>query len=110
MAEIIHGSSSRPIIFLGDLNADPDNKKSTGGKALKILDVTDKWFIPRPEGEWSYISSDGKRSSRIDHAICSTSLDNVMAKYVYKINSITLAGPKVTGPISDHAALMVLIN
>jgi len=110
LSAIISEAKGRCILFAGDLNADPDNSKYVGGKVLDTLRSDGNWVIPYPEGEWSYISSDGKRSSRIDHAVCSTQLKTLQAQYIYEINDLILAGPKDVDPISDHAVLMVSLS
>jgi len=110
LSSIISQAKGRNILFAGDLNADPDNSKYVGGKVLDAIRKDDAWNIPNPDGEWSYISSDGKRSSRIDHVVCSSTFEQTHARYVYAIDNIVLAGPKGSNPVSDHAVLLVQVS
>jgi len=45
------------------------------------------YSIPNPIGEWSYISIDGKKSLRIDHAYIFSSLEYSSAKYITDVDS-----------------------
>ena len=93
-------------IVIGDLNGDPNNSRSRGGRHLCDLRESG-WTIPSPVGEWSYISSDGKHKSRIDHVLATADIEKIAARYETKIVGHTLAGDKEQMPLSDHAALVV---
>ena len=93
-------------IVIGDLNGDPNNSRSRGGRHLCDLRESG-WTIPSPVGEWSYISSDGKHKSRIDHVLATADIEKIAARYETKIAGHTLAGEKEQMPLSDHAALVV---
>ena len=97
---------ARPIVFIGDMNGDPERQKKPGGRALKRLREAG-WQIPKPEGEWSFISKNGRVSARIDHAICSPKILRPVARYVTRIDGLILAGAAADHAISDHAALLL---
>ena len=102
----IEKSIVQSIVFIGDFNGDPDGKKSPAGTHL--LDLRDiGWQVPAPEGEWSYISHNGERRSRLDHLAASPEVRISGTKYITEIGGIVLAGPSAVSPISDHAALSV---
>src|SRR5262249_47192711 len=73
----------RPIVYIGDLNADPAKKGSVGGRFLAEL-ARQSWQIPLPEGPWSYISRKGC-TSRIDHALVSPLLRITQLRYVAEL-------------------------
>jgi endonuclease/exonuclease/phosphatase family metal-dependent hydrolase len=93
----------RPIVYIGDLNADPAKKRSVGGRHMVEL-ARQGWQIPSPEGPWSYISRRGS-TSRIDHALVSPGLRVTQIRYVVELGGILLASSKGDA-ISDHAALV----
>jgi endonuclease/exonuclease/phosphatase family metal-dependent hydrolase len=93
----------RPIVYIGDLNADPAKKRSVGGRHMVEL-ARQGWQIPSSDGPWSYISRTGS-TSRIDHALVSPGLRITQIRYVVELPRILLAGPKPDA-ISDHAALV----
>jgi exodeoxyribonuclease-3 len=101
---ILDGIATQRIVVVGDLNGDPDDSQSVGGKQLKLL--RDKgWKVPVPTGEWSYMSSDGRSTSRIDHVLASPSIGGATASYLPVVNGTVAAGPKGSNPISDHAII-----
>jgi len=99
----------KPVVFVGDFNGDPDGKKSPAGTHLAEL-RSSGWRVPSPEGEWSYISHDGSRRSRLDHVAASPVVQVTNARYVTTVEEIVLAGPSEVSPISDHAALIVDVD
>jgi hypothetical protein len=103
---LIMRTVTRRIVFIGDMNCDPDRPLKPGGRALKRLRDAG-WLIPTPIGEWSFIGKDGTKFSRIDHCICSPALVRPIATYVYRINGLILAGQTSDKAISDHAALIL---
>lgn len=103
---IIMRTAERRIIFVGDMNCNPERPRTPGSHALKRLSDAG-WHIPSPSGDWSFISKNGLRTSRIDHGICSPMLPNPTAKYVAQINGLVLAGKTSDMPISDHAPLIL---
>ena len=107
--EIIDSSLSRRIVYVGDMNCDPDRPLARGGRELGGL-RKHGWNIPKPLGKWSYISRDGRRTSRNDHVVASPHMGGVQAKYVASIPGHVAAGPKAQSPVSDHAILVVDIE
>lgn len=99
----------RKLVFIGDLNYDPFRKSSSEAESIPF-GVSTSFFIPKPIGNWSYISGDGRRFSKIDHAIVSTSLKVSDVRYMTNWKHIQLAGPTSTSPVSDHAVLSVSID
>jgi endonuclease/exonuclease/phosphatase family metal-dependent hydrolase len=93
----------RPIVYIGDLNADPAKKRSVGGRCLADL-AKQGWQIPSPDGPWSYISRTGY-TSRIDHALVSPGLRITQIRYVVESAGVLLADFK-RNAVSDHAALV----
>ena len=106
VSEKIAGVSKRQILFLGDINYDPFKGASNSAPEIEF-DLAGSFRIPNPEGEWSFISIDGKNKSRIDHAIVSDGVNVSNVKYLTVYNGITLAGSKSDSAITDHAVLSV---
>ncbi|WP_082536078.1 endonuclease/exonuclease/phosphatase family protein [Methylibium sp. Root1272] len=104
LIEIVRSSKQRRILFVGDLNADPDRGRSVGALALTGL-RSDGWTVPSPSGPWSHVSG-----SRIDHAIAAPSLSVESAEYVTEIGSVSIASKNKESAISDHAALVVQVR
>lgn len=103
---IIDDSVSERIIFMGDFNGDPDGKRSPAG--VNLMELCEAgWRVPAPDGEWSYISHNGKSRSRLDHVSASTEVIIRNARYVTEANGIIIAGTGNSNPISDHAILIV---
>jgi hypothetical protein len=98
------GESS--IVWIGDMNADPDRPEFVGGRVLADLRANG-WNVPRAEGESSFLSG-----SRIDHAIVSTRVQCVAAQYVTTLGDQTLVGrlSSTRDYISDHAGLLVEVR
>ena len=105
LSQFIRSTQARHILYIGDLNADPNNGRKTGGKALASL-RQDGWQIPEPVGEWSYRSS--RAGSRIDHAVVSPSLRVESAIYWAEIDGFRCAGAEKH--LYDHAPLSVDID
>lgn len=103
---LITGTVTRCIIFIGDMNCDPEHPRKAGGRALNRLRDAG-WQVPKPEGQWSFISKNGRVSARIDHAICSPKVMQPSARYVTRIDGLVLAGAAAERAISDHAALVL---
>ena len=103
---LVLSSVQRRILFVGDLNCDPDRPTKPGGRVLQRLRAAG-WYVPSPCGDWSFISKNGQRSSRIDHAICSPMLRPPAARYTPRINGLVLAGSTSELAISDHAPLVL---
>lgn len=109
VAEIAGATEDKKTIFLGDLNFDPFVGISRTVPKVEFA-LKSGFYVPNPEGEWSFISTNGQRSSRIDHAIVSNSLTVTEAKYLAEWQGIVLAGPKDKSPITDHAVLSVSVE
>ncbi len=93
----------RRIVFVGDLNADPDRNSHLGASYLRRLEAAG-WRVPRPTGDWSCWTKADRRS-RIDHLLASCSVPALDASYAHHV----LVG-NVTGAVSDHAALVVEVT
>ena len=106
MEQLIAGSISRRILFIGDMNCAPERPRMPGGQVMNRL-LKAGWAIPTPVGDWSYISKNGDSSSRIDHAICGPHFPKATASYKTRIGDIVLAGSFADKAISDHAALVL---
>jgi len=105
LLSIIRSTKSRNIVFVGDFNCDPEISKTPGAKVLKLL-REEGWKIPPPYGNWSYISYNGQRRSRLDYTLASPAVDDISGTYISKLGSYIIAGPKEKNPISDHAILI----
>jgi len=109
VAEIAAGIETKSVVLLGDLNYDP-----FVGIARSVSRVgfsfQSGFYIPNPVGDWSYVSTNGQRSSRIDHAIASESLDIKEARYITEWDGIVLAGPSEKTPVTDHAVLSITLE
>lgn len=103
LAAQIRESASRPIVFIGDLNADPEDPENTPGAVAMRALLGEGWQIPRPRGEYSY-----RTKTRIDHIIASPSIRVTRAEYVVTHGDHLLCGPK--GAVSDHAPLVVEVQ
>lgn len=106
LVDILNGVANRRVLLIGDLNGDPHEKKSRGGKMFRDL-IDHGWKIPRAEGDWSFLS--GKGNSRIDHAVASQAVGAISARYVVEVDGVIVAGPG-TVAISDHAILLCEID
>jgi exonuclease III len=105
LSETVAGTLKAPIVYIGDLNADPESARTPGGRALAALEKSG-WQIPRPVGEWSYRSS--RAHSRIDHAIVAPSIAVDSATYSPLVDSFLCAG--TARELYDHAPLLVEIE
>lgn len=68
------------------------------------------YTVLNPEGDWSYISSNGKKRSCIDHVLSSETLQDVSARYPVELDGILMAGSSMSGAVSDHGVLEVVIT
>jgi len=106
LRKTIEAHKSRRVIFIGDLNCDPALPKYVGSAYMLELRASG-WQIPEARGDWSYISMNGAKVSRLDHVIASPQLERVESEYVTRVRDILVAGQHSAGPISDHAILVV---
>jgi exonuclease III len=102
LSETISGTFGAPIVYVGDMNADPESSRTPGGRALAALERSG-WHIPRPVGEWSYRSS--RTHSRIDHAIIAPTIADAGATYCHSVDTVLCAG--ASRELYDHAPLLV---
>lgn len=102
MDSLIRSVSDRAILFIGDLNADPLDNRSIGGRVLAAL-CRDGWQVPIPRGEWSYCGH--KARTRIDHAVVSPNLRVTDSAYWSEIDGSPCAGRGRA--LYDHAPLSV---
>jgi hypothetical protein len=104
LAARISSTVGRPIVFIGDLNCDLVAGHGVGSRILGSTDLTG-FTIPGPTGDWSYISTDGSKKSRIDHAIVAERIGATGARYIYEAAGHAVAGANCLDPVSDHAIL-----
>jgi len=109
VAEIVGTSESKQVILLGDLNFDPFAGIASSAPKVGFSRLPG-YYLPNPVGDWSYISTNGERSSRIDHAIVSDSIGITEAAYLSEWENIVLAGPKDSAPVTDHAVLSLTVE
>lgn len=104
LSEQITQTEDRRIVWIGDLNADPDKPRYIGGRFLRELENSG-WQLPRPSGPWSFV-----KGSRIDQALVAKDIPLVSARYVTDINGQPVASSIPGEGISDHAALEIHIQ
>ena len=104
LATRIRENVDRRIVWIGDLNADPDSPAYVGGRYLAELRA-DGLQLPRPEGEWSFA-----RGTCIDHVIAAPAVNLLSAEYVSVIEGIAVASLDPGNRVSDHAALVAGIG
>jgi endonuclease/exonuclease/phosphatase (EEP) superfamily protein YafD len=105
LEEIVLSVRDRRMVFVGDLNADPDSARHFGSRYLRRLEESG-WHLPRAEGEWS-CETRTLRHSRIDHAVISPLLGRgSTARYEVDLNGARIVS-KGEDAASDHAALVV---
>ena len=104
LSALIRSTKDRSIIWIGDLNGDPDLPSSTGGKCLAKL-REEGWQLPRATGAWSF-----HKGTRIDHVLASPSVPTVTAEYLASIGGVTVASGDRETRVSDHAALLAIIG
>lgn len=109
VARIISSTDGRNILFIGDVNYNPFSGVSAHAPKIQF-NLNNSFIIPNPEGEWSFISIDGKNKTRIDHAIISESIKTSNVKYLTNYEGIVLAGPKGSNAITDHAVLSLEVE
>ncbi|MBP9014086.1 MAG: endonuclease/exonuclease/phosphatase family protein [Smithella sp.] len=109
LLDIIRSTICRNIVFIGDFNCNPAVLRTPGAKCLNIL-CEENWRLPIPKGNWSYVSYNGQKRSRLDYAIGSPEVGNMSGIYISKLGSYVIAGTKVENPISDHAILISEIS
>jgi hypothetical protein len=103
LIDIIRSAKHRRILFIGDLNADPDKSRGVGSPYLSLL-REEGWCIPSPSGPWSYVSG-----SRIDHVVAAPGVSIGTAEYVCEVEGVTIASQTGGESITDHAALVVTL-
>ncbi|MBL0143808.1 MAG: endonuclease/exonuclease/phosphatase family protein [Betaproteobacteria bacterium] len=102
----LQGVTDRSVLLIGDMNGDPANPHSVGGKHLGQLRERG-WTIPNPIGEWSYSFGTGSTGSRIDHVLATASIGAITASYITRVGGHVVAGANDQAPLSDHAILVV---
>jgi Endonuclease/Exonuclease/phosphatase family len=106
---VMQSAHARPICFIGDANYDPFVGASADSRMVSF-DIGGSYFVPRPAGDWSYVSIDGTRRTRIDHAFLTPSLSATQTEYVTDFAGFVLAGSGKTGAVSDHAVLSIRVH
>lgn len=104
LSEQVTGSAGRRMVWIGDLNADPDRPRYVGGRTLRSLEASG-WQLPRPTGTWSFV-----KGTRIDHALVAKELCLLSARYVIEVNGRLVVSAVPGEGISDHAALEIHIQ
>lgn len=100
---IVRSSQARCIVFIGDLNTDPESARRPTARYLHQL-RKEGWTIPAPSGAWSYV-----KGTRIDHAVASRFVRVLSAQYITTVGELTLASEDSAVCLSDHAALVVQV-
>jgi hypothetical protein len=110
LSSLLQPHAYEKVVIIGDLNADPANPASVGGRYLRSL-KTAGWQVPQPNGGWSYISAGGRFKAPIDHVMAGRSLTVRSATYLHDFDGVKIAGsePGKT-PLSDHAILVAEIG
>lgn len=103
LSAIVASRKDRPIIFMGDLNTNPDGK-SPIDRTLASIELSG-WQVPRPPGPYSWRDSEGKHS-RIDYAICAPAFGYATASYLTHFNGKEIVGSG-RHVVSDHPALVL---
>jgi hypothetical protein len=109
LRDIFYCVATRTIVFIGDLNCDPNFNNTPGAKSLNTL-CEQGWKLPIPSEPWSYISYNGQRHSKLDYALGSPAINGMSSKYISEVNSFIVAGSKDQNPLSDHAILLTEIS
>lgn len=109
MTDIIRANGHKNIVFVGDINYDPFINAKIETSAI-YFEPDSQFTIPNPAGAWSFISANGKNTSRIDHAIVATGVAVSDVEYVATFNEIRLAGATAARAITDHAVLAFSID
>lgn len=104
LAALVRTTSDRRIVWIGDLNADPEAPGSLGGQYLSEL-RQEGWNVPRPSGPWSFV-----KGTRIDHLLASRSVRVLSAEYVASMGGIAVASLDKRTRVSDHAALVATLE
>lgn len=104
LIEIVRNAKDRRILFIGDLNADPDKVRGVGSPYLNSL-RKEGWCVPSPSGPWSFVSG-----SRIDHVVAAPGVSIGTAEYVCEVEGVTIASQTTGESITDHAALVVTLS
>lgn len=102
MDATIRSHNDKPVVFIGDMNADPAQRRSAGGRVLSQL-ASDGWQVPTPVGEWSYCGV--KTRTRIDHAVASPSIRILATAYWPEVDARACAGRG--RDLYDHAPLTI---
>ncbi len=106
LREVMSSTHDRPICFIGDANYDPFAGASASSSMVSF-DAVGSYSVPRPAGDWSYVSIDGVRHSRIDHAFLTRRLTCSDTRYLTTFEGIVLAGSAAEKPVTDHAVLSI---
>lgn len=101
----LEGMTDRSVLIVGDMNGDPANPRSLGGRHMSQLQELG-WMMPAPSGEWSYNAGGGASGSRIDHVLATASVGEIATSYITRVGHHILAGTTSEAPLSDHAILM----
>ena len=107
MESMLSAYTRRSAVAVGDFNVDPRRGRSRGVPSLRRLCAAG-WQLPDPKGDWSYWSVRGHHS-RIDHVLCSASIEVERAEYVAEHKGYSFAGNHDEA-LSDHAVLLVEVT
>lgn len=109
LTTIMSNAGRRRIVFAGDINYDPFQGLAASVTDIKF-ELSQSYYIPNPQGEWSYISLDEKARTRIDHAIVTAGLKTTEVRYLVNFQGILLAGGHNSNAVSDHAVLSFSVS
>ena len=101
LQETVRGARGRSILFIGDLNTDPEATQRPTSGYLRAL-REEGWTVTAPSGAWSFVGG-----TRIDHAIASPTVTLLSAQYVAELGKLQLSSRNSVTRLSDHAALVV---
>jgi endonuclease/exonuclease/phosphatase family metal-dependent hydrolase len=107
LAGIMQSVAERPILFAGDINADPFKRADMPDARSMQYPLCEAFTVPNPAGDWSFRDKGARWiPTRIDHVLHTRHVTVSNVRYAEKHDGRVLAGLKADDPISDHAALL----
>jgi len=110
LTAIMQAASARPIAFVGDVNRNPFVEAGQRNAGAVRFSECAGFRVPNPTGDWSYMNTDGTKTSRIDHVLHTGAVRIGAPAYVPRFRDWVLAGPASEDPMSDHAALTFTVS
>lgn len=106
LCEIAFLNKGTPVVFMGDFNCNPQQRKDIKGEVIDKLKETGFRF-ENPKGEWSF--NDKKKingvRTKIDHVLVNSTVEVVQAEYIYEKEGIQLTDLKEGKFLMDHVPL-----